>query len=56
MYFSAVWQFFTSFLAINPKFCYILTNGFLLDHQGLNALLLMYNTTIFKKIIFDPYL
>ena len=51
---STVWQFFTSFLAINPTFFYILQNGFLLNHQWLKALLLMYNTTIFEQIYFWP--
>ena len=31
-------------------------NEFLLDHQWFKAFLLMFNTTIFKKFIFDLYL
>ena len=42
-------HFFTFFLAITNAIFNILQNGFLLVHQWVQALFLMYNTTIFEK-------
>ena len=56
-HFLAILPFFDGFLAITPAFLNILRNRFLIHHQGLKALLLVYNTTIFEKIIFfDLYM
>ena len=50
IHFSAVWQFLTSFLAINPPFFYILWNGFLLDHQWFKTLFLCITQLYLKKL------
>ena len=47
---------FKGFLAITSAIFNILQNGFLLVHQWFQALLLMYNTTIFEKINFLTFL
>ena len=47
---------FKGFLAITYAIFNIMQNGFLLVHQWFQALLLMYNTTIFEKINFLTFI
>ena len=52
-HFSTICKFYTSLLAMNQTFFYIMQNGFLLDYKWFKAPFFTY-TTIFEKNYFWP--